>query len=188
MTTEIAAQHDHLSDGVRPGLRFVPAPPASDLRSTVVTTPIGDVVLIGANDVLVELELPGDSRVRHPEGHPGRDDAALVDAAAQLSEYFSGTRRSFDLAVAPQGTEFQTTVWATLAEIPYGTTATYGEVAAKVGNAKASRAVGMANNRNPIALIIPCHRVIGASGKLVGYGGGLPAKEFLLNLERGAPR
>jgi methylated-DNA-[protein]-cysteine S-methyltransferase len=185
MTTDTAVQHDHRTDGPRRGLRFVPTPPVSDLRSTVVTTPIGDVVLIGSEHVLVELELPGDSRDRHQEGRPSRDDGALADAATQLSEYFEGTRRSFDLDVAPRGTEFQTKVWTKLAEIPYGATATYGEIAAKVGNAKASRAVGMANNRNPIALIIPCHRVIGASGKLVGYGGGLPAKEFLLNLERG---
>jgi methylated-DNA-[protein]-cysteine S-methyltransferase len=184
MSTNTAVHYDHRTDGTGRGLRFVPAPPTSELRSTVVDTPIGDIVLIGTNDVIVELDLPGDGRIRHPEGQPPRDDDALADAATQLTEYFSGTRQSFDLDLAPKGTEFQIKVWAQLAEIPYGTTATYGEIAALVGNAKASRAVGMANNRNPIALIIPCHRVIGASGKLVGYGGGLPAKEFLLDLER----
>jgi methylated-DNA-[protein]-cysteine S-methyltransferase len=173
------------SDRTGQGIRFVPAPPVASWRSTIVETPIGDVVLIGAHNVLVELELPADTRHRHPDGHPPRDDDALGEAASQLSEYFAGTRTSFDLDLAPRGTDFQVRVWAQLAEIPYGTTATYGEVAAHVGNAKASRAVGLANNRNPIALVIPCHRVIGASGKLVGYGGGLPAKEFLLNLERG---
>jgi methylated-DNA-[protein]-cysteine S-methyltransferase len=185
MSIQTAVQGGNRADGTARGLRFVPAPPAEELRSSVVATPIGDVVLVGSADVLVELDLPGDGRVRHPEGRPGRDDDALAEAATQLRQYFSGTRRSFDLDLAPQGTDFQTKVWAALAEIPYGTTATYGEIAAQVGNPKASRAVGMANNRNPIALIIPCHRVIGSTGKLVGYGGGLPAKEFLLNLERG---
>jgi len=186
MSTDTALHGDHRTDGTaRGGLHFVPAPPADELRSTVVATPIGDVVLIGSNDVLVELELPGDSRDRHPEGRPRRDDDTLADASTQLSEYFGGSRRSFDLDLAPQGTEFQTKVWTALTEIPYGETATYGEIATQVGNPNASRAVGMANNRNPIALIIPCHRVIGSTGKLVGYGGGLPAKEFLLNLERG---
>jgi methylated-DNA-[protein]-cysteine S-methyltransferase len=185
MSTNTALQDDHLTEGTTGGLRFVAVPPADELRSTVLPTPIGDVVLIGSHNVLVELELPGDSRQRHPEGRPRRDDEALAEASTQLSQYFGGTRRSFDLDLAPQGTEFQTRVWAALAEIPYGETATYGEIAAQVGNPKASRAVGMANNRNPIALIIPCHRVIGSTGKLVGYGGGLPTKEFLLNLERG---
>jgi methylated-DNA-[protein]-cysteine S-methyltransferase len=185
MSIETAVKGDHRIDRNPRGLRFVEAPPAEELRSSVVATPIGDIVLIGAPGVLVELDLPGDGRVRHPEGRPRRDDDAFADATTQLREYFSGARRDFDLDLAPHGTEFQTKVWAALAEIRYGTTATYGEIAAQVGNPKASRAVGMANNRNPIALIIPCHRVIGSSGKLVGYGGGLPAKEFLLDLERG---
>jgi methylated-DNA-[protein]-cysteine S-methyltransferase len=185
MSTNTAVHGSDRTDGSARGLRFVPAPPADELRSSVVTTPIGDIVLIGSSEVLVELELPGDDRVRHPEGHPLRDDETLADASTQLREYFSGARRDFDLDVAPKGTDFQTKVWAALAGIPYGETASYGEIAAKVGNPKASRAVGMANNKNPIALIIPCHRVIGSSGKLVGYGGGLPAKEFLLDLERG---
>jgi methylated-DNA-[protein]-cysteine S-methyltransferase len=139
----------------------------------VVDTPIGAIVLIGTQEVIVELELPGADRARHRELRPPRDDDALAAARAQLREYFAGTRRSFDLDLAPKGSEFQIKVWTKLAEIPYGTTTTYGEIALRVGNAKASRAVGMANNRNPIALIIPCHRVIGAAGKLVGYGGGL---------------
>jgi methylated-DNA-[protein]-cysteine S-methyltransferase len=184
MSIETAVQRFHGGDEATRGLRFVQPPRAEELRSTVVATPIGEVALIGSLDVLVELDLPGDGRVRHPGGLPRRDDEALSGPSAQLSEYFNGTRRNFDLDLAPRGTEFQTKVWAALAEIPYGTTATYGEIAAKVGNPKASRAVGMANNRNPIALIIPCHRVIGSSGKLVGYGGGLPTKEFLLDLER----
>ncbi len=99
-------------------------------------------------------------------------------------EYFAGGRKDFDLPLCPRGTEFQKKVWSALREIPYGETRAYGEIAAAVGNPKAARAVGMANNRNPISVIVPCHRVIGSDGKLVGYGGGLDIKEFLLDLER----
>jgi methylated-DNA-[protein]-cysteine S-methyltransferase len=166
------------------GLRFVSPPATDELRSSVVSTAIGDVVLIGSRDVLVKVELPGDGGAARDENRPDADDATLTRAATQLREYFDGERQEFSLDVAPSGTAFQTTVWKRLAEIPYGTTKTYGQIAAEVGNAKASRAVGMANNRNPIALFIPCHRVIGASGALVGYGGGLEAKELLLDLER----
>ena len=102
----------------------------------------------------------------------------------QLDEYFSGERKVFDLPLAPKGTMFQQKVWNALTEIPYGETRTYGEIAAAVGNPKAARAVGMANNKNPIGIIIPCHRVVGANGKLVGYAGGMEKKEFLLELER----
>jgi methylated-DNA-[protein]-cysteine S-methyltransferase len=185
MSTPAEAERDQLEDRIGQGIRFVAAPPAERWRSTVVATPIGEVVLIGAEGVVCELELPGDRRIRHLEGHPPRDDRALADAANQLREYFSARRKHFDLDLAPKGIEFQVRVWGQLTKIAYGTTATYGEVASSVGNPKAPRAVGLANNRNPIALIIPCHRVIGASGKLVGYGGGLSAKEFLLALERG---
>ena len=101
----------------------------------------------------------------------------------QLDEYFAGRRRDFELPLKPAGTPFQESVWWALTKIPYGEIATYGEIAATVGNAKASRAVGGANNKNPIAVIIPCHRVIGAGGKLVGYGGGLDKKIHLLELE-----
>lgn len=107
----------------------------------------------------------------------------LKEAAAQLKEYFGGTRREFDLPLALEGTAFQRAVWEALLTIPYGETRSYGQIAQNIGNPKACRAVGMANNRNPIAIIVPCHRVIGASGKLVGYGGGLDIKERLLALE-----
>lgn len=114
------------------------------------------------------------------------DETPLIRrAAAQLQEYFAGKRKVFDLPLAPEGTPFQHRVWAVLRSIPYGQTLTYGEVASRAGNPKASRAVGMANNRNPLMIIVPCHRVIGAGGKLVGYACGLDKKEFLLNLERG---
>jgi methylated-DNA-[protein]-cysteine S-methyltransferase len=108
----------------------------------------------------------------------------LAKAANQLSEYFSGMRKQFDLPLAPSGTEFMLRVWDALQKIPYGETRSYKQIAAMAGNDKACRAVGMANNRNPIAIIIPCHRVIGAVGSLVGYGGGLDKKEFLLSLEQ----
>lgn len=108
----------------------------------------------------------------------------LKKAAAQLTEYFDGMRREFDLPLAIEGTEFQTAVWKALLTIPYGETRSYGDIAQLIGNSKACRAVGMANNRNRIAIIVPCHRVIGANGKLVGYGGGLELKERLLALEK----
>lgn len=101
----------------------------------------------------------------------------------QLQEYFNGREKNFDIPMEPKGTEFQQLVWNELLKIPYGETCSYGEIAKRIGNPKASRAIGMANNRNPISIIIPCHRVIGASGKLVGYGGGLEIKEKLLKLE-----
>lgn len=108
----------------------------------------------------------------------------LAETGKQLKEYLAGTRREFDLPLAPAGTAFMQKVWKALQEIPYGETRSYKEIAAAAGNVKACRAVGMANNRNPIAVIIPCHRVIGAGGDLVGYGGGLEKKIFLLELEK----
>ena len=108
----------------------------------------------------------------------------ILQCKMQLDEYFRGERKTFDLPLAPKGTDFQKKVWNALKEIPYGETRTYGEIAAAVGNPKAARAVGMANNKNPIGIIIPCHRVVGVDGKLVGYAGGMDKKEWLLQLER----
>jgi len=107
----------------------------------------------------------------------------IDEAIKQLDEYFNGKRETFNLPLSFEGTSFQKSVWKALMEIPYGETRSYKEIAIKIGNPKACRAVGMANNRNPIVLICPCHRVIGANGKLVGYGGGLDMKTYLLNLE-----
>ena len=107
----------------------------------------------------------------------------LADAVAQLSEYFAGKRRAFDLPLSVSGTDFQRRVWSTLMDIPYGETRSYQEIAEAIGNPKATRAVGMANNRNPICILIPCHRVVGKSGQLVGYAGGLDRKRRLLELE-----
>ena len=112
------------------------------------------------------------------------ETALLKEAIKQLNEYFDGQRSSFDLQLEPQGTEFQKKVWNALKEIPFGETRSYGEIAKIIGNEKASRAVGMANNKNPIPIIVPCHRVIGANGKLVGYAGGIDIKERLLNIEK----
>ena len=108
----------------------------------------------------------------------------IKEAYNQLNEYFNKEREQFELPLSPQGTEFQLKVWSALREIPYGETCSYKDIAIKVGNEKASRAVGMANNRKPIAIFVPCHRVIGANGKLVGYAGGLDIKEKLLEMEK----
>ena len=115
-----------------------------------------------------------------------RDDAAFADAARQLGEYFAGTRRRFDLELDPEGAAFEKRVWMLLRDIPYGQTRSYGDLAAELGDAKLSRAVGTANGRNPLSIIVPCHRVIGADGSLTGYAGGLERKRFLLSLERDA--
>jgi methylated-DNA-[protein]-cysteine S-methyltransferase len=112
------------------------------------------------------------------------DDPLLTEARRQLAGYFAGARREFDLPLAPAGTDFQLRVWEQLRRIPYGTTVSYGDIAARLGMpAGASRAVGLANGANPIAIIVPCHRVIGSDGTLVGYGGGLHRKRYLLGLE-----
>ena len=113
-----------------------------------------------------------------------KETPLIKEAKRQLDEYFSGNRKEFDLPLKAIGTDFQKNVWDTLLNIPYGETRYYGEIAESIGNPKAPRAVGLANNRNPISIFIPCHRVIGKSGKLVGYGGGIHVKELLLNLEK----
>jgi methylated-DNA-[protein]-cysteine S-methyltransferase len=119
-----------------------------------------------------------------PSLFPCDDHHPLVsEALRQLQAYFAGERSAFDIPLAPEGTEFQRTVWKALLEIPYGETCSYSDLARSIGNPAAVRAVGAANGRNPIGIIVPCHRVIGSSGKLVGYGGGLPMKRMLLDLE-----
>jgi methylated-DNA-[protein]-cysteine S-methyltransferase len=116
------------------------------------------------------------------------NDAAFEDVVEQLTEYFEGRRRQFDLPLAPEGTPFQQRVWNALLDIPYGETISYGQLASRIGQKSASRAVGLANGSNPLPIVIPCHRVIGANGKLTGYGGGLAIKERLLAHERGERR
>lgn len=120
-----------------------------------------------------------------PEG-PFGTDKILDMARKQLDSYFAGKRKAFDVPLAPKGTAFQTRVWSALTKIPYGETKSYGAIANAIGSPKAVRAVGAANGRNPIPIIIPCHRVIGADGSLTGFGGGMAWKELLLDLEKGA--
>jgi methylated-DNA-[protein]-cysteine S-methyltransferase len=143
-------------------------------------SPIGTLCLCAEDDRLVGLFLPD----RPAPTGPRQKSAVLTRAAGQLDEYFAGERRDFDLPLAPSGTEFQTEVWMALARIPFGVTCSYGELARAIGRPSASRAVGAANGANPIAIILPCHRVIGADGTLTGYGGGLPMKRWLLDHER----
>jgi len=135
---------------------------------------------------LTHLYLPTGRHVQH-SAQPGwvRDDEAFDDVRGQLAEYFAGARTAFDLPLHPSGTPFQLRVWAALCEIPCGQTRSYGQQAAAIGAdpRTASRAVGLANGKNPISIIVPCHRVIGADGSLTGYGGGLPAKKWLLEHE-----
>ena len=116
-----------------------------------------------------------------------QETALIKEAYQQLSEYLKGERKEFDLPLNPKGTDFQKRVWRALCDISYGEMRSYKQIAKAVGNSNAVRAVGMANNRNPITIVVPCHRVIGADGKLVGYGGGLEMKEFLLRLEKSLP-
>jgi methylated-DNA-[protein]-cysteine S-methyltransferase len=152
------------------------------LYSTL-TTPIGELVLTADPDgAVTSLYLPN----HRPDTSDWiRDDALLERAVRQLREYFAGERTEFDLALRPQGAPFQLQVWEALLKIPYGETASYGEIAREIGHPTAFRAVGAANGQNPIAIIVPCHRVIGSNGSLTGYGGGLPTKRALLDLEAG---
>lgn len=144
-----------------------------------VSTPLGDMTLVQQGDELSELRLKAYAQ----NGERERETPLLKQAARELGEYFAGTRKAFTVPLRPEGTAFQTAVWNALLTIPYGETLSYGAVAARIGKPKAARAVGMANNKNPLPIFIPCHRVIGADGKMVGYGGGLNVKEALLKLE-----
>ncbi|MCI5107739.1 MAG: methylated-DNA--[protein]-cysteine S-methyltransferase [Pseudomonadales bacterium] len=146
-------------------------------------TPIGKLLLAGDGDKLTLLGFPGGSMARRHEPDWKQDPAPFAEVRQQLEQYFAGQRQQFDLPLAPAGTEFQQRVWSALQEIPFGETWSYGELARHIGKPKASRAVGAANGLNPIPVIIPCHRVIGASGKLTGFGGGLETKRYLLDLE-----
>ncbi|HEY1635879.1 MAG TPA: methylated-DNA--[protein]-cysteine S-methyltransferase [Acidimicrobiales bacterium] len=150
---------------------------------TIVSSPVGDLLLSGDGNSLDTLRVSDSSQPPEALNGHERDDDAFAEARTQLAEYFDGERTTFELSLSPSGTSFQLRVWEALRKIPYAATASYGEVAAVIGNPSASRAVGLANGRNPIAIVIPCHRVIGADGSLVGYGGGLDRKRRLLELE-----
>jgi methylated-DNA-[protein]-cysteine S-methyltransferase len=145
-------------------------------------SPIGTLVLRGDDRTLVQLFLP--SQRPRPRRSAGDAPAPVQEAARQLGEYFAGVRRTFSLDFELEGTEFQRRVWLALADIPYGETISYGELARTVGHPNAYRAVGSANGANPLAIILPCHRVIASDGSLGGYGGGLATKRTLLDLER----
>ena len=146
-------------------------------------TPIGDLLLAGDDDALCLVGFPEGSMRREPESNWIFSDEPFAAAREQITAYFAGERKSFDLKLNPVGTEFQLQVLEELQKIPYGITASYGDIAKRIGRPKAVRAVGAANGRNPIPIIIPCHRVIGSTGKLTGFGGGIPTKKALLKLE-----
>jgi methylated-DNA-[protein]-cysteine S-methyltransferase len=148
--------------------------------TTTIDSPVGPLVLTSDGTALTRVlfDAPVDP------GWSTGPCPVLDRAVAQLGEYFAGERTTFDLPLEPAGTPFQRTTWLALREIPYAETINYGQLALRVGNAKASRAVGLANGRNPISIVVPCHRVIGADGSLTGYGGGLDRKRTLLDLER----
>jgi methylated-DNA-[protein]-cysteine S-methyltransferase len=149
-------------------------------------TPVGTLTLVAVGDALVGVWM--EDQRHHPgtvaygvPADPG--DAFLAGVAHQLEEYFAGHRTAFEIPVAPEGTDFQRRVWAELQRIPYGETLSYGQLAQRLGNPGGSRAVGLANGRNPVGIVIPCHRVVGSAGSLTGYGGGLERKRLLLDLE-----
>lgn len=155
------------------------------MSHTVIDSPIGPLTLVEIDGALAGLYMPGHAPAPDPSILGDRRDGILADVVAQLAEYFALGRTGFDVALKPRGTPFQLAVWEELRAIPYGETRTYGEIAVALGRPGASRAVGLANGRNPISIIVPCHRVIGASGKLTGYAGGVERKAYLLDLERG---
>ena len=150
---------------------------------TTLPSPVGRLTLLAAGDDLVGLYFDNSPIAATPRPEWVRDERRLRPAAAQLEEYFAGRRTRFDLSLAPRGTPFQRAVWDELLRIPFGETTTYGEIARALGKPAASRAVGGANHHNPISIIIPCHRVIGADGTLTGYGGHVSRKRILLDLE-----
>jgi methylated-DNA-[protein]-cysteine S-methyltransferase len=148
-------------------------------------SPVGELTLVSDGTNLTGLYLPGHRHRPQAVAGARRDAGPFRALRDQLDAYFAGEPVGFDVPLAPHGTPFQRSVWAALRAIPYGATATYGQIAAAIGNPKAVRAVGLANGRNPISIVIPCHRVIGADGSLTGYGGGVQCKRALLDLEAG---
>ena len=159
-----------------------------DLVSTHMPSPVGPLLLVAGDTHLHAIWF---SNPRHPmpAGMQPRDgdNAVLRETRTQLDAYFAGKRKDFELPLHPVGTAFQREVWMALREIPYGSTCSYGDIARGIGKPDAVRAVGAANGRNPIPIVVPCHRVIGADGSLTGFGGGLPTKQFLLQLEGALP-
>lgn len=146
-------------------------------------SPLGLLRLVGDGTALFSVTMTEQRHAAPAEAGWQTDDSAFEQARRQLGDYFAGRRRTFDLALAPSGTAFQKRVWSALTDIPFGRTENYGELARRIGSPKAARAVGLANGRNPLPIIVPCHRVIGADGSLTGYGGGIERKRWLLQHE-----
>lgn len=153
---------------------------------TVVDSPLGALTLVDQDGLLAGVWMTGQRHLPGPASYGGRDEAVLPALREQLVAYWQGELTDFDVPLAVQGTAFQQRVWAVLRRIPYGHTWSYGRLAAELGSPGASRAVGLANGRNPVGIVVPCHRVVGSSGHLTGYGGGLERKRILLDLEAGA--
>ena len=145
------------------------------------TTPVGKIMIADNGEAVTNIYFRDEAKLK--EDFVLNETKLIKKTFLELMEYFNGERKFFDIPLAPEGTEFQMKCWKALLDIPYGEIRTYGQIAESIGNPKACRAVGLSNNRNPISIIIPCHRVIGANGKLVGYAGGLQVKEYLLKLE-----
>lgn len=154
------------------------------MRYNYLDSPVGRLLIAGDDEDLHCIGFPAGRGARRPEAEWREDPAGFAEVRRQLEAYFAGEITDFELPLAPRTTPFQGRVLDELRKVPYGTTVSYGELARRVGNPKASRAVGLANGRNPIPIVIPCHRVIGANGNLTGYGGGLPLKRKLLALEQ----
>lgn len=151
-----------------------------------INSPIGEILIAGDAEGLKYVGFPSGKGRLEPQESWQPDADGFQEVKKQLDEYFAGTRKAFDLKLAPNGTAFQLAVLRALQEIPYGETRSYQYIAKRIGKPKSVRAVGAANGRNPLPIIIPCHRVIGSDGSLTGFGGGLPTKRFLLDLEQGA--
>ncbi len=155
----------------------------SVINHFLMDSPLGTLTLVSTDGVLSGLYMPGHLRGPKPEALGLQVHSGFEQFRAELTEYFESNRREFTFATAPKGTEFQQRVWSLLARIPYGETRTYAQLSGELGNMAAIRAVGLANGRNPISIVIPCHRVVGSDGSHTGYAGGLPRKEWLLQLE-----
>ena len=155
----------------------------SAVSYSMIPSPIGRLLLVARGEALVELRFPNEPR--DIDESWARGSAFLTDVSKQIQSYFANRLTVFDVELVPEGTTFQRAVWNALLTLPYGQTCSYGAIAKQIGKPAAVRAVGAANGRNPIPILIPCHRVIGSNGKLTGFGGGLPTKRLLLDLESG---
>ncbi len=158
------------------------------LAYTYVETPIGSLLVAGDDHSVHLISFPEGGRSRNPEATWRKENRRFINVIAEIRAYFAGELRQFSIDLTMSGTDFQRSVWRALMTIPFGQTASYGEIAKRIGLPSASRAVGAANGANPLPIVVPCHRVIGANGSLTGFGGGLPVKQFLLDHERGVKR